>query len=111
MAERLAPAARHTYAHDGRAIYQWDQTLDEVNVYVGAPPVPANELFCTVQPTRVAFGLLGNPPFLDVRPLPHCIHSTMPQPHTVSIHSLRTPHPGHHLHLHLSVNMGGVGES
>jgi len=70
MAERLAPAARHTFAHDGRPIYQWDQTLDEVNVYVATPPVPAKQLFCTVQPTRVAFGLQGNPPFLDVRRSP-----------------------------------------
>jgi hypothetical protein len=32
MAERLAPSEKHTFTHNGRTVYEWDQTLTEVNM-------------------------------------------------------------------------------
>jgi len=66
MAERLAPSERHVYEHGGRRVYEWDQTVDEVNVFVTPPPgTTAKMVFCTVRARGVALGLQGNPPFLD----------------------------------------------
>jgi hypothetical protein len=69
MADRLAPSARHRFVHCGRTIYEWDQTLAEVNMYVEVPPgVHARDMFCDIEARHVRFGLKGNPPFLDVSP-------------------------------------------
>jgi len=65
---RLAPAAaaRHAFVHAGATVYEWEQTLAEVNVYVPVPPgVRGRDLDVTVGRARLAFGLRGNPPFLD----------------------------------------------
>ena len=67
MAERLAPSARNAYFHDGRKVYEWDQTLAEVTMYVDVPPgVRARDMFCDVEQRHIRFGLKGNPPFMDV---------------------------------------------
>lgn len=67
MAERLAPAGRHAFAHGGRTVYEWDQTLADVNVYVPVPPgVRGRDMFCDIEARHLRFGLKGNPPFLDV---------------------------------------------
>jgi hypothetical protein len=68
MAERLAPSERHRFVHGGRTIYEWDQSLAEVNMYVEVPPgVRARDMFCEIAQRHIKFGLKGNPPFLDVR--------------------------------------------
>jgi len=67
MAERLAPSGRHAFVHQDRKIYEWDQTLSEVNMYVEVPPgMRAKEMFCEIEKQHVKFGLKGNPPFMDV---------------------------------------------
>ncbi len=68
MAERLAPAERHSFVHGGRTVYEWDQTLTEVNMYVPVPPdLRAKEILCNITQQHLTFGRTGNPPFLDVR--------------------------------------------
>lgn len=67
MAERLAPTKRHQFLHGGRVIYEWDQTLTEVNMYISVPAdMSAKEIFCDISKQHVKFGRKGNPPFLDV---------------------------------------------
>lgn len=67
MAERLAPTKRHQFLHGGRVIYEWDQTLTEVNMYIPVPAdMSAKEIFCDISKQHVKFGRKGNPPFLDV---------------------------------------------
>jgi hypothetical protein len=34
MGDQLAPSERHKYVHEGKVVYEWDQTLSEVNIYV-----------------------------------------------------------------------------
>mmetsp|Transcript_2895 Transcript_2895/g.4876 ORF Transcript_2895/g.4876 Transcript_2895/m.4876 type:complete len:160 (+) Transcript_2895:134-613(+) len=68
MTDKLQPTEqdRHTFSHNGQKVYQWDQTLEEVNVYVDAPPgLAAKFLFCDIECQKVKFGIKGNPPFLD----------------------------------------------
>ncbi|GHP08077.1 hypothetical protein PPROV_000681900 [Pycnococcus provasolii] len=67
MTSRLAPTSRHAYlSTDGRSIYEWDQTVDEINVYITSPPgVTAKALAVTIGVSRLAVGIKGNPPYLD----------------------------------------------
>ena len=65
MGDKLAPTTRHAYTHEGRVVYEWDQTLDECNFYVRTPPgVKAKILDVEVTSTSVKFGIKGNPPYL-----------------------------------------------
>ena len=67
MAERFAPA-RHAVRHGGRVVYEWDQTLHEVNVYVTAPPgVRAAQLECQFGVKHLRLALRGNRPYLQAR--------------------------------------------
>ena len=69
-AEALAPSERHKFTHNGRVIYEWDQTLTEVNIYVPVPAgVRAKDLAVDIQSTHLKIGIKGNPPYLDVRPV------------------------------------------
>ncbi|KAF8783704.1 hypothetical protein HU200_000133 [Digitaria exilis] len=34
MAEKLAPEKRHAFVHNGQKVFEWDQTLEEVNMYI-----------------------------------------------------------------------------
>ena len=53
--------------HDGRAVYEWDQTLEEVNAYVPAPPgVRACHVECEFSSVSLRLGLAGNPPYMQV---------------------------------------------
>lgn len=58
---------RHVVSHSGRAVYEWDQTLEEVNAYVPAPPgVRACHLDCQFGCASLRLGLAGNPPYMQV---------------------------------------------
>jgi hypothetical protein len=39
MGDMLAPSERHAFTHQGRVVYEWDQTLGEVNLYVQVGPL------------------------------------------------------------------------
>jgi len=68
MAERLAPSSKHVFSHQGRTVYEWDQTLTEVNMYIPVPPdLRAKEIFCDITKQHLKFGRQGNPSFMDVR--------------------------------------------
>lgn len=47
---------RFVFEYNGRSIYQWEQTLDEVILYVPAPPAHA-KVACTIDSSRVRLGL------------------------------------------------------
>jgi CS domain len=62
----IVPGPRQIFKHEGREIYSWDQTLDDVNVYIKPPPgVKASHLDITIGATHLKIGLKGNPPFID----------------------------------------------
>jgi hypothetical protein len=63
----VGASSRHVFRHAGRDIYEWEQNLDEVLVYVRPPEgVRAAHIACTIKPGRVTLGLKGAPhPFID----------------------------------------------
>ena len=64
--DALAPAGRHAFWAGAQGVYEWDQSLESVHVYVRPPAgLRARDLFCEVGPRRVALGARGAPPFLD----------------------------------------------
>jgi len=67
---------RLTYEHNGRKIYEWDQTLSDLNMYVEVPPgVRAKHLDVRISATQLTIGLKGNPPFLN-EPFTQAVDST-----------------------------------
>ncbi|KAB5520397.1 hypothetical protein DKX38_024716 [Salix brachista] len=67
MAEKLAPEKRHSFVQDGKTVFEWDQTLEEVNIYINLPPnVPSKQFHCKIQSKHVEVGIKGNSPYLNV---------------------------------------------
>ncbi|KAK8914414.1 hypothetical protein KSP39_PZI024117 [Platanthera zijinensis] len=66
MAEKLAPEKRHTFVHGEKKIFEWDQNLDELNIYIDLPPdVPKKLFYCKIVSQHIELGIRGNPPFLN----------------------------------------------
>ncbi|KAL0368831.1 UNVERIFIED_CONTAM: hypothetical protein Scaly_1102000 [Sesamum calycinum] len=66
MAEKLAPEKRHSFMHNGQKVFEWDQTLEEVNMYITLPPNVPKKLFCCkIDSKHVEVGIKGNPPYLN----------------------------------------------
>ncbi|ETV94452.1 hypothetical protein H310_11781 [Aphanomyces invadans] len=58
---------RRSFTHQGQLIYEWEQSLEEVNLFIRPPPgITAAHLNCTITPTRLTLGLKGSADrFLD----------------------------------------------
>ncbi|KAM0829964.1 hypothetical protein ACQ4PT_066525 [Festuca glaucescens] len=66
MAEKLAPEKRHAFVHNGQKVFEWDQTLEEVNMYIELPKnVPTKLINCVIKAGHVEVGIRGNPPYLN----------------------------------------------
>ncbi|KAJ4776995.1 NudC domain-containing protein 2 [Rhynchospora pubera] len=66
MAEKLAPEKRHEFVHNGQKVFEWDQTLEEVNMYIDLPQtVPKKLFYCKIQSKHIEVGIKGNPPYLN----------------------------------------------
>ncbi|XP_010262850.1 PREDICTED: nudC domain-containing protein 2 isoform X1 [Nelumbo nucifera] len=66
MAEKLAPEKRHSFVQGGQKVFEWDQTLEEVNIYITLPPnVPTKLFYCKIQSKHVEVGIKGNSPYLN----------------------------------------------
>lgn len=51
----------------GQKVFEWDQTLEEVDIYINLPPNVHSKLFyCKIQSKHIELGIKGNPPFLNV---------------------------------------------
>ena len=64
----LAAPARHAVTlPDGRPIYEWSQSLADVDVFLPAPPgAPSSAFDVALSHDRVRLGLKRNPPYIDV---------------------------------------------
>ncbi|KAM3386569.1 hypothetical protein ACQJBY_009875 [Aegilops geniculata] len=59
MAERLAPEKRHAFVHNGQKVFEWDQSLEEVNMYIELPKnVPTKLIQCVIQAGHVEHDLM-----------------------------------------------------
>ena len=62
----LSYSKRKRVEHGGRVVYEWEQELDEVNVYIPTPPdLPSKALSVVIAPRRLTVGIRGNPAYLD----------------------------------------------
>ncbi|XP_040992705.1 uncharacterized protein LOC121239514 [Juglans microcarpa x Juglans regia] len=54
MAEKLVPEKRHSFVHNDQKVFEWDQTLDEVNLFINLPPdVHPKRFYCKIQSKHV----------------------------------------------------------
>jgi hypothetical protein len=54
----------------GQKVFEWDQSLEEVNMYIELPKnVPTKLIQCVIQAGHVEVGIRGHPPYLNVRDL------------------------------------------
>ena len=57
---------RLSYKHDGKVVYEWEQTLDEIYLYIQPPSgVTAKMLVCEITAKSMTLGLAKNEPFLN----------------------------------------------
>ena len=67
MSDRVGPTERHKYYHQDQLVYEWDQTLADISLYVQVPPgVKAKDLQVDIKADSLVFGIRGTPPFLSV---------------------------------------------
>lgn len=57
---------RQAVKFQNRTIYEWEQTVDEVHLYIDPPPgVTKDALEIVIKPKHLQIGLKGNPPFIN----------------------------------------------
>jgi hypothetical protein len=59
---------RQSFKHDGRVVYEWEQSMEEVLIYITPPEgLTGQHLDIKITNLHLRVGIKGNPPFLDVR--------------------------------------------
>ncbi|KAG1711559.1 hypothetical protein DVH05_008808 [Phytophthora capsici] len=68
----MATSQRRVFKHEGRVVYEWEQSMEEVNVFIKPPPgVTAQQIQCDITANHVTLGLRGvTDKFLNVRIFP-----------------------------------------
>ncbi|KAN0028022.1 hypothetical protein ACTFIV_009849 [Dictyostelium citrinum] len=57
---------RRKFEYQGRTIYEWDQSIEEINIYIQPPPgLTSKMVACEITPTQLILGIKGNPPFIN----------------------------------------------
>lgn len=57
---------RKVVEFEGRTIYEWEQNLEEVDIYIDPPPgITAKILDITIARNHLSIGVKGNPPYID----------------------------------------------
>jgi hypothetical protein len=63
---RKSKQGRFKFEHEGRTIYEWEQSLEEVNIYIEPPPnLPRQLIDISIQHTHLTVGVRDTPPFID----------------------------------------------
>ena len=59
---------RHKFEYQGKLIYEWEQTLADVNIYIEIPEgVAVKLLYIDLESRSIRVGIKPNPPYLQVR--------------------------------------------
>ena len=48
---------RYIYEFNGRPVYEWEQKLEDVTIYLPAPPVTSQQIHCQIFPQRLELGV------------------------------------------------------
>eukprot|EP00918_Siedleckia_nematoides_P100671 GHVU01219927.1.p1 GENE.GHVU01219927.1~~GHVU01219927.1.p1 ORF type:complete len:121 (+),score=17.17 GHVU01219927.1:42-365(+) len=63
---REASIGRQKFIHEGNVIYEWEQTLTDVYIYMKPPEgVKKNDMDIKIMPRHLKIGLKNARPFLD----------------------------------------------
>lgn len=54
MSDQLAPSTRHKFMHEGRTVYEWDQTFEEVRTAALHARYGCMEPNCIIVRQRIA---------------------------------------------------------
>ena len=96
---------RLEYKHEGRTIYEWHQSLEEVHVFIAPPPgVTAKMIDCKIMATQLTLGIKGNPPFMD-EPFAEYVNATESY---WTWEDAEAPREGKELHLCITKGSKGV---
>lgn len=69
MVDKLAPTSRHRVTLGDRVVYEWSQTVTDVDIFVPLPPVPnlkAKMLYVNLKREGLEFGLINTDPYMKV---------------------------------------------
>jgi hypothetical protein len=69
--KRDASTGRYLFQYNNRTIYEWDQNLEEVNIYIDVPPAPAPEASqfqINIQTSRLQVGIKSHDRFFIDEP-------------------------------------------
>lgn len=66
---KIPPVGRQKFVYDGQTVYEWEQTLDDVKIYIAPPPgLAAADMEITIAERELKVGLRGaDRPFLHER--------------------------------------------
>jgi len=57
---------RKQVKYQGRTVYEWEQELTEVHIYITPPPsTRAKDIACSITADHLTLGIKGNPPYID----------------------------------------------
>lgn len=66
MMTKKGKEGRLKFEHEGRTIYEWEQSLEEVNIYIVPPPgIPRNMYDIVISHRHLRIGVKDAPPFID----------------------------------------------
>ncbi|KFM22715.1 NudC domain-containing protein 2 [Auxenochlorella protothecoides] len=58
--DRVAPTETHAYVHNGQKVYEWNQTLSDINIFIDLPPgARAKDLAVSFTTARLTKDLAG----------------------------------------------------
>ncbi|CAM9738135.1 unnamed protein product, partial [Choristocarpus tenellus] len=65
-ASKKGTEGRIKFEYEGETVFEWEQSLEEVNLYIKPPPgVTPDQIDCKITPRHLCLGIKGNPPFID----------------------------------------------
>ncbi|KYQ88860.1 hypothetical protein DLAC_10664 [Tieghemostelium lacteum] len=57
---------RRKFEYQGRTVYEWEQSIDEVNIFISPPEgITAKMIACDLSTNKLILGIKGNPPFIN----------------------------------------------
>ena len=57
---------RIQFQHNGQTVYEWEQSLEEVNIFIYPPPqITRNLLVVEIQPHQLVVGIRNTAPFIN----------------------------------------------
>jgi len=58
---------RHRFRHQDHVVYEWDQTLNDLNIYIQVPAgVKGKQIYVDLEIKHIRVGIKPNPPYLEV---------------------------------------------